>query len=66
MNKTIENLKKQLARKEEIIDNFLEWVGEHDKEFVQCAIDAMDLTPEEIEEYYLQEYVEDSAEDDED
>ncbi len=57
MNMDIETLKKKLARKEKIIDNFLAWIVEHDAEFVECAVNAMDLTPEEIDKYELKEYL---------
>lgn len=54
------NMSKDRLR--EIIDNVLDWGAEHEEEFRECLIDAMDLTEEEIKELRLEDYI---CEDDE-
>ncbi len=44
-------------RLEEIINNVLAWGNDHDEEFRECLINAMDLTEEEIKELQLDEYI---------
>lgn len=51
-------------RLEEILNNVLDWGAEHEEEFRECLIDAMDLTEEEIKELRLEDYI--TEEDDED
>ena len=46
----------------EIIDNVICWGIEHNRKFVQCMIDAMDLNEEEIEAFELEEYIEEEDE----
>lgn len=41
------------ARKDKIINNFISWIVEHDNEFIQAAIKAMDLTVDEAKELDL-------------
>ena len=41
-----------------IIQNVLAWATEHDKEFVSCMVDAMELDEDEIEAFELEEYFE--------
>ena len=50
-------------RLEEIINNVLDWGAEHEEEFRECLIYAMDLTEEEIKELRLEDYI---SEDDDD
>ena len=50
-------------RLKEIIDNVLAWGCDHEEEFRECLLYAMDLTDEEIKELQLENYV---REDDED
>ena len=50
-------------RLEQILDNVLAWGNDHDEEFRECLIDAMDLTDEEIKELELEEYVREEEED---
>ena len=50
-------------RLEEIINNVLDWGAEHEEEFRECLIDAMDLTEDEIKELRLENYI---SEDDDD
>ena len=50
-------------RLKEIINNVLDWGAEHEEEFRECLIDAMDLTEEEIKEFRLEDYI--SEEEDE-
>lgn len=51
----------------EIIDNVLTWGNDHEEEFRECLLNAMDLTDDEVKELQLEDYVNDSDdEDDED
>lgn len=50
-------------RLEKIINNVLDWGAEHEEEFRECLINAMDLTEEEIKELRLEDYI---SEDDDD
>ena len=50
-------------RLEEIINNVLDWGAEHEEEFRECLIDAMDLTEEEIKEFRLEDYISEKDED---
>ena len=54
-------------RLKEIINNVLDWGAEHEEEFRECLIDAMDLTEEEIKEFRLEDYIseEDNEEEEE-
>lgn len=49
----------------EIIDNVLAWGNDHEEEFRECLIAAMDLTEAEIKELGLENYVEDEEDEDE-
>ena len=40
-------------RKLEILDKLLGWISEHNNEFIACAIQAADLTNEEVKELEL-------------
>ena len=53
-------------RLEQILDNVLAWGAEHEEEFRECLIDAMDLTDEEIKELELEEYVGEEEDEEED
>ena len=55
-------------RLQQIIDNVLDWGAEHEEEFRECLIDAMDLNEEELKELRLEDYIseEDDDYDDED
>jgi len=53
-------------RLEQILDNVLAWGAEHEEEFRECLIDAMDLTDEEIKELELEEYVREEEDEEED
>lgn len=55
--------KKRLLK---IIDNVVAWGIDHNEEFRECLLYAMDLTDDEIKELQLEDYVSDSDEDDED
>lgn len=48
----------------EILDNILAWGNDHEEEFRECLLNAMDLTDDEIKELQLEDYVDDSGEDD--
>ena len=50
-------------RLKEIINNVLDWGAEHEEEFRECLIDAMDLTEEEIKEFRLEDYISEKDED---
>ena len=50
-------------RLEKIINNVLDWGAEHEEEFRECLIDAMDLTEEEIKEFRLEDYISEENED---
>ena len=50
-------------RLKEIINNVLDWGAEHEEEFRECLIDAMDLTEEEIKEFRLEDYISEEDED---
>ena len=50
-------------RLEEIIDNVLAWGADHEEEFRECLLYAMDLTDEEIKELQLEDYVREEDED---
>ena len=50
-------------RLEEIINNVLDWGAEHEEEFRECLIDAMDLTEEEIKEFRVEDYISEKDED---
>ena len=52
-------------RLEEILNNVLAWGGDHDEEFRDCLLYAMDLTDDEIKELELENYVREEDEDDE-
>jgi hypothetical protein len=44
----------------EMIDSVLAWGADHDEEFRECLVDALDITEEEYEEIFgesLNEYV---------
>lgn len=49
-------------RLEEIINNVLDWGAEHEEEFRECLIYAMDLTEEEIKELRLEDYIHEEEE----
>lgn len=51
-------------RLEEVLENLLWWGSEHDEDFRSDMLYAMHLTDEEIEELDLQNFVEDSDEED--
>lgn len=53
-------------RLEEIINNVLDWGAEHEEEFRECLINAMDLTEEEIKEFRLEDYISEDEDEDED
>ena len=40
-------------RKLEILDKLLGWISEHNNEFIACAVNAADLTNEEVKELEL-------------
>lgn len=46
-----------------IIENVLNWGWEHDDEFRECLVNAMELTPDEIAELDLEEYTQKDAQD---
>ena len=50
-------------RLEKILDNILSWGNDHDEEFRECLINAMDLTDEEIKELQLEEYISENEND---
>lgn len=50
-------------RLREIIDNVLAWGCDHEEEFRECLLYAMDLTDEEIKELQLEDYVREEDED---
>lgn len=50
-------------RLREIIDNVLAWGYDHEEEFRECLLYAMDLTDEEIKELQLENYVREEEED---
>ena len=43
-------------RLEEILQNVIEWGMDHDNEFMECLVYAMDLNEEEVKELELEEY----------
>jgi len=47
-----------------ILDNLLAWGMDHDEEFRECMLAAMDLTDDEIKELDLENFVCDSDDDD--
>lgn len=49
-------------RLEKIINNVLAWGNDHDEEFRECLINAMDLTKEEIKELQLEDYISEEEE----
>lgn len=49
-------------RLKEIINNVLDWGAEHEEEFRECLINAMDLTEEEIKEFRLEDYISEEEE----
>lgn len=53
-------------RLEKIINNVLDWGAEHEEEFRECLINAMDLTKEEIKELRLEDYICEKDDEDED
>lgn len=50
-------------RLREVIDNVLAWGADHEEEFRECLLYAMDLTDEEIKELQLEDYVREEDED---
>ena len=54
-------------RLEEVLQNIIDWGMEHDDEFMECLVDAMDLSGDEVKELELEEYseVEDDEEEEE-
>ena len=50
-------------RLREVIDNVLAWGADHEEEFRECLLYAMDLTDEEIKELQLENYVREEDED---
>lgn len=52
-------------RLREIIDNVLAWGCDHEEEFRECLLYAMDLTDEEIKELQLEDYVREEDEEEE-
>ena len=44
-------------RYEQIINKILAWAGEHDREFMECLIRAAGFTPEEIEYFEINEWL---------
>lgn len=50
-------------RLEEVLQNIIDWGMDHDDEFMECLVDAMDLNADEVKELELEEYSE--VEDDE-
>lgn len=46
-------------RLEEVLQNIIDWGMEHDDEFMECLVDAMDLSNGEVKELELEEYVDD-------
>lgn len=48
-----------VERQNQIFKQVLSWVCEHDDEFVTCMIRATDMTPEELIELDLTDYVAD-------
>jgi len=52
-------------RLEQILDNVLAWGNDHDEEFRECLIDAMDLSDDEVKELELEDYASEDDEDDE-
>lgn len=51
-------------RKEEILNNLISWIAEHDRDFIEAAILAMDISEEEAIELELadEDYYEDEDE----
>ncbi len=49
-----------------IIDNILSWGNDHDEDFRECLLYAMDLTEDEINELGLQNYIDDEEDEYED
>lgn len=45
-------------RKAQLLDILVSWVAMHDKDFVRSAVYIMGLTPNEIEELELKDYIE--------
>lgn len=46
----------------QILDNILAWGQDHNEEFRECLLDAMELTETEKEELELQHYVREDEE----
>ena len=52
-------------RLKEIINNVLDWGAEHEEEFRECLLYAMDLTEEEKKEFRLEDYISEDDEEEE-
>jgi len=52
-------------RLEEVLQNIIEWGMDHDDEFMECLVYAMDLSDDEVKELELEDYASEDDEDDE-
>ena len=52
-------------RLEEVLQNIIEWGMNHDDEFMECLVYAMDLSDDEVKELELEDYASEDDEDDE-